>query len=441
MQRLFVFSVETDQSSCTLQQVGGAGFLRTLSRLPTGSASTKRSRGNWLRQLLLAGALCTTVVPVYAQEDVATVSVAAAQSGEIDDQIDVVGTIVAREETLINVDLDGAKIVKILVEEGDAVESGQLLATLDATKIEVELLANDAQWASAMALIGQAQSAVETAKIMKREAEADLKRGEMLNSKGVLADETLEQRRNASSRASAALWSAEQALSAARANVLTSQAQRKDIEVRLERTRITATAKGKIIRRSAKVGAIASSSGAPLFVIATEGELELEAEIPQSQLSRLHAGAASTILLFSDLPPVNGQLRFVAPALAIDTRMGRVRIALPKGIETPIGAFARAEIHVGKKSGVFLPSTVLVEIDGNAHVMVIKQNRIEQRSVETGFRRNGLVEIVSGLGIGDIVVLKAANFVSVGDAVTTYQVSYDIPRTMSDASATSVDAQ
>ena len=145
--------------------------------------------------------LTSANTPACSQDDIVTVSVVAARSGEVDGSIGVVGTIVAREETQVTVDLDGARIETILVEEGDMVQRGQLLATVDADKIEVELLLNDARQSNAVAVVGQAESAAETARISTRESAAELARSQKLAVKGVVSGETLEQRQNAAERA------------------------------------------------------------------------------------------------------------------------------------------------------------------------------------------------------------------------------------------------
>jgi multidrug efflux pump subunit AcrA (membrane-fusion protein) len=72
-------------------------------------------------------------------------------------KVTVVGTIVPRETTLVNVDLAGATIETIVVEEGDLVTQGQLLVELDASTPRVELLQNDAHHDSAKAQIDQAK--------------------------------------------------------------------------------------------------------------------------------------------------------------------------------------------------------------------------------------------------------------------------------------------
>jgi RND family efflux transporter MFP subunit len=399
------------------------------------------NHGRYRAAFALLTFLASGTTSAWPQDDVVTVSVVAAQSGEVEGGITVVGTIVAREETQVSVDLDGVRIDTILVEEGDTIQRGQLLATVDAEKIEVELLLNDARQSNASAVVGQAESAVETAEISKRESEADLARSLKLAAKGVVSGETLEQKQNAADRSAASLRSAEKALDVARAVRLTAQAERKDIQLRLQRTRLVAPISGKIMTRTAKVGAMATSSGLPLFVIANDGALELEAQIPQSQFSRLRAGSRTMVSFHPDSAPTEGLLRFIAPAVDVATRLGRVRIALPNGVDAPVGAFARAQILTGAGSGIFLPDTAVIATDIGPEVKVVKDGKVASRQIVIGSSNSGLVEVRSGLAVGEFVVLKASAFVSAGDAVTPYQVSYDLARTPLDNTARAVDIQ
>jgi RND family efflux transporter MFP subunit len=359
--------------------------------------------------------------------DTPTVSVMAARQETVVRKLTVVGTVVPKETTLINVDLDGTRIETVLVEEGDLVSRGQVLATLDSSKLDVELLQNDAQNASAIAQIGQAESALETALITREETRADLQRGEKLGAKGLLSEEILEQRRNALARASASINSARQAIKAAEAAAKTTQMIRREIERRLRQTTIVSPSAGRILSRTAKVGAIASSSGQPLFVLANDDEFELEVEIPQSQYPDVAAGARASISTGYGQPNLAGFVRFVAPALADGTRLGRARIGLARGRYVPAGAFATAEIEIGNDSGIFLPSSAITGNEDDPSVKILKDNRIEQKRVSLGVRQSGYVQVRTGLAVGDLIVLRAGSFVNVGDSALPYQVSFGLP--------------
>lgn len=401
------------------------------SYLPIGSGAKRQglSRGPDLRlpvSVALALAILAYPVSGFATDmEVPTVSVIAAREQKIERTVSVVGTIVPKETTLVNVDLEGAKIDTIMAEEGDLVVRGQILATLDSSKINVELLQNDAQKDSAIAQRGQAASALDNAVITRDEAKADLQRGEKLVSKGLLSQEMLEQRQSVLARAEAAVNSAKQAIKVAEAAVETIAASRKDIELRLSYTRIVAPTAGRILTRSAKAGAIASASGGQLFMIANDDLFELETEIPQSQYSNIAVGAMADISAGDGAPSLKGVVRLIAPSLADSTRLGRARITLPHTGRMPVGAFASARIDIGGNSGIFLPSSAITDIGDEPSVKILKDNRIEQKAVSLGVRQAGLVQVQSGIDEGDLVVLKSGSFMDIGDRAIPFTVQAD----------------
>lgn len=390
--------------------------LSRMRCLLQGDRPSPNARTGRLVSIFLLSA--TTGLPIHglaADMEGPKVSVIAARNQVLQQSVSVVGTVVARETTLVNTDLSGARIVSIAAEEGDLVSRGQLLATLDTSRIDVELQQNDAQAASVAAQLGQASSALDNAQISKEEAEADLTRAQKLVPKGLMSQEALEQRQKTLARAEVSVRASRQAVQSAEAAVKTVAAARKDIELRLSYTRIVAPVAGRIINRSAKVGATASSSGQQLFIIANDDQFELEAEIPQAQFDAVPVGAVAHVFLGDGGDGLTSSVRFVAPALADRTRLGRARITLPRGLMAPIGAFASARIEIGSSKGIFLPASAIANSGEEPSIKILRDNRIERKPVLLGFRQAGFVQIRSGVDEGDLVVTKSGGFMEAGD--------------------------
>ncbi|MBW9052624.1 efflux RND transporter periplasmic adaptor subunit [Rhizobium mesosinicum] len=386
------------------------------SCLSQGDRSSQNLRTGRLASIFLLSV--TAGFPVHAlatDMEGPKVSVIAAKAQVLKQSVSVVGTVVARETTLVNTDLSGARIVSIDAEEGDLVSRGQVLATLDTSRIEVELQQNDAQAASAAAQLGQASSALDSALISQEEAEADLTRAQKLVPKGLMSQEALEQRQKALLRAQVSVRASRQAVQSAKAAIKTVAATRKDIELRLSYGKIVAPVAGRIINRSAKVGATASSSNEQLFIIANDDQFELEAEIPQSQFYVVPVGAVTVVFLEDNRDGLTSAVRFVAPALADRTRLGRARITLPRGLMVPIGGFASARIEIGSSKGIFLPASAIASAGEEPSIKILKDNRIEQKPVLLGSRQAGFVEVRSGVDEGDLVVTKSGGFMEAGE--------------------------
>jgi len=400
-----------------------------LSRTPClsqGDRPFQNSRTGRLVSIALLSA--TAGLPIHglaADIEGPKVSVIAARAQVLEQSVSVVGTVVAMETTLVNTDLSGARIVSIAAEEGDLVSRGQVLATLDTSRIDVELMQNEAQAASAAAQLGQASSALDNALISQEEAEADLTRAQKLVPKGLMSQEALEQRQKARARAEVTVRASRQAVQSAEAAVKTVAAALRDIELRLSYATIVAPVAGRIINRSAKVGATASSSSEQLFIIANDDQLELEAEIPQAQFDVVPVGAVAHVFLGDGRDGLTGAVRFVAPALADRTRLGRARITLPRGLVAPIGAFASARIEIGSSKSIFLPASAIAGSGEEPSIKILRDNSIERKPVSLGFRQAGFVQIRSGVDEGDLVVTKSGGFMEAGDQAVPVVVQTD----------------
>ncbi|MCB8836692.1 efflux RND transporter periplasmic adaptor subunit [Aurantimonas sp. VKM B-3413] len=364
---------------------------------------------------------CTVAM---AEERPPAVSVVTAGTSVMTDRVHFVGSLVAREESVVKVDLADVRIVSVEAEAGDIVQRGDVLARLDATLISIEQSANAARLARADAVIKQVESQIEDAALAHVQARADMERSKQLSARGFTADETLELRQTMLKRAASALALAKQSLGVAQADRRVIVAEGQEIAARLARTVIAAPTDGRILRRSAKLGALTSANAEPLFVIAENGEIELDAEIPEADFARLAVGQAAGIVVLGRGTPLEGRVRLLAPELQAGSRLGRARISIPQAGSLSVGAFARGEVDIERRGGVFLPATALSDRAGRVTAQVVEDGTVVIRILETGLRTAGLVEIRSGVEAGETVVLRAGNFLAEGDHVTPVGVDY-----------------
>jgi HlyD family secretion protein len=195
-------------------------------------------------------------------------------------------------------------------------------------------------------------------------------------------------------------------------------AQIEDVELRLRRTQVTAPVAGKITARNARVGAVASATGQPLFVIVSEGLLEQVADIAEQDVLRLQEGQAATLHLVGLTQMLTGHVRRIEPTVDSATRLGHARIALDDPSQVREGLFAEAEILVAERTALAVPVSSIGMTDGKSSVLrVDAEGRVERVEVETGIRDGGFVEISSGLSEGDQIVARAGAFVRPGDLV------------------------
>lgn len=374
---------------------------------------------------LSPGAVAANGAP---EPGIPAVSVVLARTGEIASTIRVAGTLVPLHEVAVTVDLDGgARVTEILAEAGDEVLQGQALARLDDATIRIELDANAARLERAEAAIAQARSQIADATVAEKEARSSLERGRRLAQRDVIASAALEQLTYAAERAASTLDIQRQSLRLAEADRAILLAERLEIETRLERTTVRAPVAGRILRRSARVGAFVGSDSADLFVIAEAGSIEVEAQVPQMDFLRIPEGAPVEISVPGTATTFAGRVRLIEPAMQAAGRHGVVRIAVDAGAGLPTGAFVRGAVDAGRRHAILLPASAIQSVDGRPLVQVVEDGVVQSRAVTTGLRSGDLVEIMSGIGAGEAVVLRAGSFLGHGDRVHPVDVSHAAP--------------
>jgi RND family efflux transporter MFP subunit len=328
----------------------------------------------------------------------------------------VTGTLVAREEILVGPEIEGLRVVEVLADEGDVVKKGQPLARLVVDTLEAQLAQNNASQARATAAIAQARSTIAQAEARLKEAKNALERGRPLRQSGYLSESTLDTREQAATTAAAQLQAARDGLTVAEAELAQIKAQRRELDWRRARTDIMAPADGIVSRRNARIGAMASAAGEPMFRIIAKGEIELDAEVPEARLGRLKLGQTASIEV-AGLSPVSATVRLVSPEIDKATRLGRTRLLLQSASGLRIGAFARAHVATGESRGIAVPSTAIQYVGDSATVLVVTDGRITARKLTLGLASRDNVEVKSGLSEGDLVVARAGTFLRDGDQI------------------------
>jgi HlyD family secretion protein len=179
---------------------------------------------------------------------------------------------------------------------------------------------------------------------------------------------------------------------------------------------VRAPAAGVVSAVSAVIGTMASAQAPPLFRIVKGGELELLAEAPASALSRLAPDQVALVEIIG-VGGLAGKVRVSSTAINPRTQLGEVRVFVGSDPSLRVGAFGRATIDVGRSCGAAIPlSAVLYGQDGTV-VQVVRDNRVETRSVTVGLIDSGEAEISEGLSDGDVVVARAGAFLRDGDRV------------------------
>lgn len=316
--------------------------------------------------LLVLGA-CSNPPPKQTEADQArAVRVVEVQPRAIVGSLAASGDLVPREEAAVTPEVSGYRVTRVLADLGDRVRAGQTLAVLDGSLLEAQI----AQ--------AQAQAA---------QAEDQAKRVADLDGTGVLSQEQIAQRR----------FQAD----AARANLRNLLTQRRKLAV-------TAPVSGVILERTVRPGDLAAGGATPWFRIARDGQVELSAELTESDLARVRVGQSATVTLPSGATAV-GRVRLISPQIDPQTKLGEVRVLMPVREDIRAGGFARAVFADAAGQALAVPETAIrYDADGASVMVVGADNRVDRVAVEAGARGGGWVALVRGPPAGSRVVQNAA---------------------------------
>jgi RND family efflux transporter MFP subunit len=225
-----------------------------------------------------------------------------------------------------------------------------------------------------------------------------------------------DQREAASRTAQALLVSARDGLRVAEAEKAQVEAQRRELLWKRGRTEVRAPASGIVSRRNARVGAVASAAGEPMFRIVADGEIELDAEVPEADLARIAEGQPARVTVAGSIE-ATGKVRLVSPEVDRATRLGRVRIFLGDNPALYVGAFGRGVVETARGTGIAVPLSAVMYARSGPYVLTVIEDTVARRPVRLGLSADGKVEVREGLAAGALVVAKAGTFLREGDRV------------------------
>jgi multidrug efflux pump subunit AcrA (membrane-fusion protein) len=187
---------------------------------------------------------------------------------------------------------------------------------------------------------------------------------------------------------------------------------------------LRAPAAGLVTHVNTIVGAPASLQAGPMFRIAVNNEIELDAEVPGIHMLKLNPGATTRISR-DGTPDLIGRVRLVLPEISRSTQLGHVRISLANNPTLRVGMFARASIDARRSCGIAVPRDAIDHLT----VQVVKGDIVETRKVKVGLVSDTSTEILEGLDVGEIVVADAGTSLHDGDRIkTTFADDLDLAR-------------
>lgn len=346
-----------------------------------------------------------------------SIIVTEAQVRPLVDRVLATGTVRPVQEVFIQPLVEGLSIRSLELDVGDEVPAEGVVARLNDDALLLQKSQFAATRARAEASLAQFQAQAADARANAAEANRQYERAKILRKSGSNSQSQLDQAETAAASAAAKLEAAEKAIAIAEADIKVTDSQIADIDLKLARTDVKSPVAGVVSAKNAKVGAIASGAGEPMFTVIRDGEIELVADVSETAILKVKAGQKATISIAGGAASLKGSVRLVSPVVDPQTRLGQIYIAIDEDGAARSGMYAKAEIIVKETTAVALPLSSITTSRDGTFARKVEDGVVKQVPIEIGVEDGGYVEIVSGLKEKDMVVAKAGAFVGDGDRI------------------------
>lgn len=322
-----------------------------------------------------------------------------------------------------------ARIERVLVREGDAVEAGDALVELRSDEARASLQAAEAAFAEAQARIRQldlvqqpvAEQQLAQAQAALQLAESEAARARELLARGFVSQARLDEAQRALATARAAELAARAQARASRGGgverelaatrLQQARAALDAARARLELLVLRAPARAAVMTRLAEPGDTAQA-GRTLLTLAEAGETRIIASLDEKNLRLVREGLQASVVADA-FPgqPFPARVSYLAPS--VDPLRGTVEVRL--AVSGP-PAFLRPDMTVSvelvagrSEDATRLPAEALRELDGDtAWALVVRDGRAVRQPLRLGLRGAGTVEVLSGLEAGALAILPSS---------------------------------
>lgn len=292
----------------------------------------------------------------------------------------------------------GKIIENILVETGDLVSKGDLIAVLEDSAIKAQLEEATAGLAAAEAGLRQSEANLEV-------LERDLSRMEELYKAEAIPKQQLD-------HINAQYKAAVEARKLAGAQVERARAVLKQLQILYGEHKIYAPLSGFVAARYAERGSLTSTSQ-PLIRISQEDELKVVCGVTEKDFPEVKKGIKAEVTVDA-LPGrvFEGVVSVISPTIDPATRTAQIEIRIPnEKYELRSGMFARIKLYLGEREALTVPTEAVNKMPGTGsyYVYVVEDNKAVLRNVKVGITQGNLTEIIDGLTEREFVVTRGQN--------------------------------
>jgi len=322
-------------------------------------------------------------------------------------EIKLPGTMQALTEAPILARTDGY-LKRRLVDIGDRVRSGQVVAEIDAPEVDQQIHQAEASVGQAEAATDQAQANLEQGKANRELARITAERTKMLTARGIAPLQEGDQSQAQLSAQDANVRALEKAILAQRSNLVAGKANLARLQELQGYRLVKAPFDGVITLRNVDVGALVSTGSTLLYRLAQIGTLRTYINVPQSQVNSVRAGQAAALTV-SHFPgrSFRGIVARTANALDPATRTMLVEVDVPNadGALFP-GTYAEVDLSGAQVNApLVVPAAALVFRTDGAQVAVVQADQtVHLQKITVGRDYGDRVEILQGLTEGATIL-------------------------------------
>jgi HlyD family secretion protein len=334
------------------------------------------------------------------------VPVMVVKPAEIQGTVQGPGTVQSKVPVTVSPKITGI-LEKLYADQGDRVQTGQLLAKLDSAELRAREMAAQAAKNRAQRDLARAQADLGKAQANLGLARSNYQRDLEVFKPGYISQAAFDTTK-------AQLKVAESEVNAYQASIAAYQAALKQAESETKAaaalhnyTRIVAPMDGLITVRKAEVGTTLVP-GSPIFQMVDLDQLWLAAWIDQALVAQLREGQPAKITLRSGqefhgkVARINREGDTVTRELEVDVKIDQ----LPKPLV--IGEEGQVEIDTGRQRAPVLPLSAIIAKDGGKGVLVVANGILRFRKVALGLQDGAWTAVTKGLQAGELVVVKPA---------------------------------
>jgi RND family efflux transporter MFP subunit len=322
-------------------------------------------------------------------------------------EIKLPGTTQALTEAPILARTDGY-LKRRLVDIGDRVQAGQVVAEIDAPELDQQIHQAEAAIEQAQAAIGQAQANLAQGKANRELARITAERSKMLTERGISPQQEDDQSRAQLAAQDANVQALEKAILAQRSNLAAARANLARLQELQGYRLVKAPFDGVITLRNVDAGALVSTGNTLLYRIAQTGTLRTYVNVPQSNVNSVHVGQTATLTV-SHFPgrSFRGTVTRTAKALDPATRTMLVEVDVPNadGALFP-GTYAEVELSGSRANPplVVPAAAILFRTDGAQLAVVQPDGTLHLQKITVGRDYGDRVEILQGVAEGTMIV-------------------------------------